>query len=99
VKLFVLCSVIRNSNNKLIELRQIPSFLSIAQTLHFGRAAELSHLSQPALSLQIRALQHEIGIRLFERYRRKTALIAALPAERLEDLREVERKRELATKG
>ena len=54
MKLFVLCSVIRNSNNKLIELRQIRSFLSIAQTLHFGRAAEMSHLSQPADAVRTR---------------------------------------------
>src|ERR1700726_3822703 len=60
-----------------MELRQIRSFLSIAQTLHFGRTAEMIHLSQPALSLQIRALEDEIGVRLFERNRRKTALTAA----------------------
>jgi DNA-binding transcriptional LysR family regulator len=60
-----------------MELRQIRSFLSIAETLNFGRAAEMIHLSQPALSLQIRALENEIGVRLFERNRRKTVLTAA----------------------
>src|ERR1700747_2600196 len=60
-----------------MELRQIRSFLSIAETLHFGRTAELIHLSQPALSLQIRALEEEVGVRLFERNRRKTSLTAA----------------------
>ena len=60
-----------------MELRQIRSFLSIAETLHFGRTAEMIHLSQPALSLQIRALEDEIGVRLFERNRRKTELTAA----------------------
>ena len=60
-----------------MELRQIRSFLSIAETLHFGRTAELVHLSQPALSLQIRALEREMGVRLFERNRRKTTLTAA----------------------
>jgi len=60
-----------------MELRQIRSFLSIAETLHFGRTAELIHLSQPALSLQIRALEEEVGARLFERNRRKTMLTAA----------------------
>jgi DNA-binding transcriptional LysR family regulator len=60
-----------------VELRQIRSFLSIAETLHFGRTAELIHLSQPALSLQIRALEEEVGVRLFERNRRKTTLTAA----------------------
>jgi DNA-binding transcriptional LysR family regulator len=78
VKLIVLYLVIKDSNKlKLMELRQIRSFLSIAETLHFGRTAEMIHLSQPALSLQIRALEDEIGVRLFERNRRKTALTAA----------------------
>jgi DNA-binding transcriptional LysR family regulator len=60
-----------------MELRHIRSFLSIAETLHFGHTAELIHLSQPALSLQIRALEEEVGVRLFERNRRKTTLTAA----------------------
>jgi DNA-binding transcriptional LysR family regulator len=60
-----------------MELRQIRSFLSIAETLHFGRTAELIHLSQPALSLQIRALEEAVGVRLLERNRRKTTLTAA----------------------
>ena len=60
-----------------MELRQIRSFLSVAETLHFGRTADLIHLSQPALSLQIRALEEEVGVRLFERNRRKTTLTAA----------------------
>jgi DNA-binding transcriptional LysR family regulator len=78
VKLIVLYLVIKDSNKlKLMELRQIRSFLSIAETLHFGRTAEMIHLSQPALSLQIRALEDEIGVRLFKRNRRKTALTAA----------------------
>lgn len=60
-----------------MELRQIRSFLSVAETLHFGRTAELIHLSQPALSLQIRALEEAVGVRLFERNRRQTTLTAA----------------------
>jgi DNA-binding transcriptional LysR family regulator len=60
-----------------MELRQIRSFLSVAETLHFGRTAALIHISQPALSLQIRSLEEEIGVALFERNRRKTNLTEA----------------------
>jgi DNA-binding transcriptional LysR family regulator len=88
-----------------MELRQIRSFLSITETLHFGRTAELIHLSQPALSLQIRALEEEVGARLFERNRRKTTLTAAGLAFRddaaaaLSQLDQATRKARLAAKG
>src|SRR6202046_5839728 len=76
----IVCLLLCDKNYKYtheMELRQIRSFLSIAQTLHFGRTADLIHLSQPALSLQIRALEEEVGVRLLERDRRKTTLTAA----------------------
>ena len=60
-----------------MELRHVRSFLSLAKTLNFSRTAEIVHLSQPALSLQIQALENEIGVKLFERDRRKTVLTAA----------------------
>jgi DNA-binding transcriptional LysR family regulator len=88
-----------------MELRQIRSFLSIAETLHFGRSAELIHLSQPALSLQIRALEEEVGVRLFERNRRKTTLTAAGAAFRgdaaaaLSQLEQAIRRARLAANG
>jgi DNA-binding transcriptional LysR family regulator len=88
-----------------VELRQIRSFLSIAETLHFGRTAELIHISQPALSLQIRALEEEVGVRLFERNRRKTTLTAAGVAFRndaaaaLSQLDQAIRKARLAANG
>ncbi len=88
-----------------MELRQIRSFLSIAETLHFGRTAELIHLSQPALSLQIRALEEEVGVRLFERNRRKTTLTTAGFAFRddaaraLSQLGQATRKARLAANG
>jgi DNA-binding transcriptional LysR family regulator len=88
-----------------MELRQIRSFLSIAETLHFGRTAELIHLSQPALSLQIRALEEEVGVRLFERNRRKTTLTAAGSAFRdeaaaaLSQLEQAIRRARLAASG
>src|SRR5258706_2910924 len=88
-----------------MEHRQIRSFLSIAETLHFGRTAELIHLSQPALSLQIRALEEEVGVRLFERNRRKTTLTAAglafrdYAASALSQLDQAIRKARLAANG
>jgi DNA-binding transcriptional LysR family regulator len=60
-----------------MELRQIKSFLSIAETLHFGRTAKLIHLSQPALTLQIQALEEAVGVKLLERNRRGTKVTAA----------------------
>jgi DNA-binding transcriptional LysR family regulator len=60
-----------------MELRHIRSFLSLAKTLNFSRTAEIVHLSQPALSLQIQALENEIGVKLFERDRRTTVVTAA----------------------
>ena len=61
----------------IMELRHIRSFLSLAKTLNFSRTAEIVHLSQPALSLQIQALENEIGVKLFECARRKTVLTPA----------------------
>src|SRR6202047_5159690 len=101
---FVLCDRETKYNTEM-EFRQIRSFLSIAETLHFGRSAELIHLSQPALSLQIRALEEEVGVRLFERNRRKTTLPAAGLAFRddaaaaLSQLDQAIRKARLAAKG
>ncbi len=88
-----------------MELRQIRSFLSVAETLHFGRTAELIHISQPALSLQIRTLEEEVGFRLFERNRRKTTLTVAGEAFRddaraaLSQLDQAIRKARLAANG
>jgi DNA-binding transcriptional LysR family regulator len=60
-----------------MELRQIRTFLSVAETLHFGRSAKLLHLSQPALSLQIKSLEEELEVKLLERSRQGTALTDA----------------------
>ncbi|NYF79556.1 LysR family transcriptional regulator [Granulicella arctica] len=57
--------------------RQLRSFIAIAEELHFGRAAALVHLSQPALSLQIRGIEEELGVQLLIRDRRKTGLTPA----------------------
>ena len=72
----------------MIDIRQMRSFVVLAETLHFGRAAERLHLSQPPLSRQIAALEKDLGVRLLERNSRQAALT---PAGRrfLEDARAV----------
>jgi DNA-binding transcriptional LysR family regulator len=59
-----------------MELHQIRSLVVLAKQLHFGRAAQLLHLSQPALSRQIRLLEEEAGGALFVRGRRGAELTA-----------------------
>lgn len=49
----------------------------VAEHGHFGRAAEALHLAQPALSRQIRRLEHHVGATLFERDRLGTRLTDA----------------------
>lgn len=60
-----------------LTLKQVDAFLALAQTLNFGRAAKLVHLSQPALSATIRRLEEAVGGRLFDRDTRTVALSPA----------------------
>lgn len=60
-----------------MDFRALRSFVVLANQLHFGRAANLLHLSQPALSKQIRKLEDEIGAPLFHRDTGGTSLSAA----------------------
>lgn len=50
-----------------MEFRQLKYFVAVAEELHFGRASETLHLSQPALSKQIQALENSLEIQLLER--------------------------------
>jgi len=57
-----------------ISLRQLRYFTSLARYRHFGRAAEDCSVSQPALSMQVRELEREIGVELVERRTNDIAL-------------------------
>jgi DNA-binding transcriptional LysR family regulator len=57
-----------------MEIRQIKSFLAVAETLHFGKSSQLLHLSQPALRLQIKALEDKLGVKLLDRDRQGTKI-------------------------
>jgi DNA-binding transcriptional LysR family regulator len=60
-----------------VEFRQLEAFVAVATELHFGRAAQKLHVSQPTLSDMVRRLERELGTPLLSRTTRRVALTAA----------------------
>lgn len=69
--------VARRRGRGAVNTFQLSCFLQVAETLNFARAAEILHVTQPAVTQQIRSLEKELGVPLFHRTTRSVKLTQA----------------------
>ncbi|MDD4587194.1 MAG: LysR family transcriptional regulator [Heliobacteriaceae bacterium] len=78
-----------------MNFRQLETFLVIAEELSFTRAAKLLGMTQPAVSMQIKALEEDLGVLVFERHERNVSLSPAGKVLQVEAAKVVESTRQM----
>ena len=60
-----------------MNLRDLEYIIAIADKRNFNKAAEACFVTQPALSMQVKKLENELGVKLFERFQKNILITAA----------------------